>query len=103
MAETPATRSALTPLVMKVFCPFSTHPPALGVAVVRIPWRSLPAPGSLIAIALTSCPEQKPGSQRRLCSSVARAVRYGATTSVWSGNPTPLAPARVSSSLRTVL
>ena len=72
---TTITRSALMPLVMKVFDPLSTHPSPSRRAVVRMPCRSLPAPGSVIAIAVISSPRQKPGSQRCFCSSVARSRR----------------------------
>jgi len=47
----------------------------LSTAVVRMPCRSEPAPGSVIAIAVIVSPVTQPGSQRRFCSSVARLVR----------------------------
>jgi hypothetical protein len=72
---TTTTRSACSPLVMKVFCPLSMYESPSRTAVVRTPARSLPAPGSLIAIAVISSPEQKPGSHRLRCSSVVRSVR----------------------------
>ena len=58
---TTITRSALIPLVMNVFEPLSTQPSPSLRAVVRMPCRSLPAPGSVIAIAVISSPLQKPG------------------------------------------
>ena len=63
------------PLVMNVFEPLSTHPSPSLRAVVWMPCRSLPAPGSVIAMAVISSPLQKPGSQRCFCSSVARSRR----------------------------
>lgn len=39
---------------------------------------------SVIAIAETSSPLQKPGSQRRFCSGVASEVRYGPIMSLCS-------------------
>ncbi|GAA3076087.1 hypothetical protein GCM10020254_19990 [Streptomyces goshikiensis] len=60
---------------MKVLEPFRTQWSPRSSAVVRIPWRSEPAPGSVIAMAVIVSPEQKPGSQRRFCSSVASEVR----------------------------
>ena len=63
------------PLEMKVLEPLSSQWSPWSSAVVRMPWRSEPAPGSVIAMAVMISPEQKPGSQRRFCSSVASAVR----------------------------
>jgi hypothetical protein len=63
------------PLVMNVFAPLSTHPSPSLTARVLMPCRSLPVPGSLIAIAVISSPLQKPGSQRCFCSSVAKRSR----------------------------
>ncbi len=45
--------------------------------------RSEPPLGSVIAIAVTISPVQKPGSQRSRCSSVVSSIRYGATMSAW--------------------
>lgn len=63
------------PLEMNVLEPFSSQWSPLSSAVVRMPWRSEPAPGSVIAMAVMISPLQKPGSQRRFCSSVASPVR----------------------------
>ena len=63
------------PLVMNVLDPLSTHPSPSLRAVVWMPCRSLPAPGSVIAIAVISSPLAKPGSHRRFCSSVVRSTR----------------------------
>jgi hypothetical protein len=68
-----------------------------------MPCRSEPAPGSVIAIADTSSPDTSPGSHRCFCSSVASAEMYGTITSLCTGKPTPLAPARAISSVRTTL
>ena len=46
------TRSASPPLVMKVFCPLTTSSLPLRSAVVRIACRSLPVPGSVMAMAV---------------------------------------------------
>ncbi len=81
------------PLLMKVFAPFSSHPPGVRVALVRTPRRSLPAPGSVIAIAATSSPDVMPGTQRPSCSGVASSAKYGPQTSLWTVNPGPVAPA----------
>jgi hypothetical protein len=45
----------------------------LSTAEVRMPCRSDPAPGSVIAIAEIRSPETSPGSQRCFCSSFASA------------------------------
>jgi hypothetical protein len=68
-----------------------------------MPWRSLPAPGSVIAIAVTVSPDTQPGSQRRFCSGVPSETRYGAMMSVCTENPGPEAPDRVCSSDTTWL
>ena len=44
------------------------------IAVVRMPCRSLPAPGSVIAIAPMHSPVAIGGSQRLCCSSVPRST-----------------------------
>ncbi len=69
------TRSAVLPLVMKVLDPSITHASPSRTAVVRRAARSLPPPGSVIAIAVVSSPLAKPGSQRTFCSSVVRSTR----------------------------
>ena len=71
--------------------------------MVRTPCRSLPAPGSVIAIAVIVSPDTHPGSQRCFCSSVPMLVMYGTMMSVCTENPGPLAPARVCSSERITL
>ena len=59
------------PLEMKVLLPESRQPPSLvGTARVRVPARSLPAPGSVIAMASTASPDTAFGSQRAFCSAV---------------------------------
>lgn len=63
------------PLEMNVLEPLRTQWSPRSSALVRMPWRSEPAPGSVIAMAVMVSPVQKPGSQRRFCSSVAREVR----------------------------
>ena len=49
------------PLVMNVFDPLSTQPSPSLRAVVWMPCRSLPAPGSVMAMAVISSPLVKPG------------------------------------------
>ncbi len=98
---TTITRSALIPLVMNVLEPDSTQPSPSRRAVVVMPCRSDPVPGSVIAIAVIISPLTNPGSQRAFCSSVVSRSRYGATTSLCSWKPTPVAPTRVSSSPMT--
>ena len=86
------TRSALIPLLMKVFCPLSTYASPSRIAVVRMPWRSEPAPGSVIAIAVISEPSQNPGSQRAFCSSWPVAAGSRRRCRCGRRSPTPLAP-----------
>ena len=64
------TRSALIPLVMNVFEPFTRKWPFSRRALVDMPARSEPMPGSVIAIAVISSPETIPPSQRSRCSVV---------------------------------
>lgn len=68
-----------------------------------MPCRSLPAPGSVIAIAEISSPLTSPGSQRRFCSSVPSWLMYGTMMSVCTEKPRPLACARLISSASTML
>ena len=77
------TRSALYPLVMKVFEPFRIQSSPSRTAVVLSAARSEPPLGSVIAIAQTSSPVQNRGSQRAFCSSVVSSTRYGAQTLPW--------------------
>ncbi len=91
------------PLVMNVLDPDSTQSPPSRRAVVRRPCRSEQAPGSVMAIAVIISPRTNGGSHRFFCSSVVRSSRYGAITSLCRVKPTPLAPARVSSSPTTQL
>ena len=62
-------RLAVWPLVMKVLLPLMTYWFPSKRAVVRTPCRSEPAPGSVMAMALTSSQVAMRGSQRRFCSS----------------------------------
>ena len=96
---TTMTRSHSWPLEMNVFWPFSTYPAPSRTAVVWMPCRSLPAPGSLIAMAVISSPEQYPGSQRSFCSVLHNRAKYCPLMSLCTANPGPVAPARASSSL----
>ena len=68
---------------MKVFEPFTIQSSPSRTAVVLSAARSEPPLGSVMPMAVTISPVQKPGSQRCFCSSVHRSRRYGATTSPW--------------------
>ena len=63
-------RSASDPLEMKVLAPLMTYSSPSRSAVVLMLFRSEPAPGSVIAIAVIISPLASFGSQRRRCSSV---------------------------------
>src|ERR1035437_3116141 len=75
---TTTTRSQLRPLLMKVLLPLITYSSPCLTALVRIAFRSEPAPGSLMAIARMHSPLAHLGSQRRFCSSDPRRRIYGA-------------------------
>ncbi|SKU38751.1 Uncharacterised protein [Mycobacteroides abscessus subsp. abscessus] len=60
-------------------------------------------PGSVMAMAEISSPEQKPGNQRAFCSSLARSRKYGPATSLCRLNPTPVWRPLVTSSVMIVL
>ena len=68
-----------------------------------MPARSLPVPGSVMAIAPIRSPEAKPGSQRGRCAEVVSDVKYGAMTSLCKLNAGVPGPARASSSVTTAL
>ena len=72
---TTITRSELMPLVMNVLAPLSTQASPSLTATVRMPCRSLPAPGSVIAIAPMHSPVAMGGSHRAFCSCVPRSTR----------------------------
>ncbi len=55
--------------------PLRIHSSPLRTAVVRIPARSDPVPGSVIATAVSRLPSAKPGNQRSRCSSFAQFKR----------------------------
>ncbi len=102
---TTTTRSQLMPDEMNVLEPLtiqsaSLRPPSR-TPEVRMPARSLPAPGSVIAIATIVSPLMMPGSQRCFCSSLPGALKYGPTTSFCSaqGRGRPLPTWGVSSSM----
>jgi len=59
-----------------------------------MPCRSLPVPGSVIAIAVMISPVQNCGSQRCFCSSLASRTRYGRTTSLVQAEPDPAVATR---------
>ena len=62
-------------------------------------------PGSVMAMAVISSPEQMPGSQRSFCSSVHSERKYGRQMSLCSVQPSPaaLTPPRWTSSAMTRL
>src|SRR5664279_1362419 len=101
--HTTRTKSALMPFVMKVLDPLMTYSSPSLTAVVWMPCRSDPVPGSVIAMAVIISPEQNVGNQRAFCSSLQYLSRYPDTRSVWIAKPTPLAPTLVSSSCNTAL
>src|ERR1700744_328597 len=100
---TTMTRSALMPEEMNVLAPDRTQSSPSRSAWVRIPARSLPAPGSLIAIAPIRSPAANPGSQRCCCSGVLSEIRYGATMSLCRVNAGAPGPPTASSSATTAL
>src|ERR1700761_8981819 len=100
---TTMTRSALMPEEMNVLAPDSTQSSPSRSAWVRTPARSLPAPGSLIAIAPMRSPAANPGSQRCCCAGVLSEIRYGATMSLCRVNAGVPGPATASSSATTAL
>ena len=55
------TRSQITPLEMKVLVPLRATSSPSSAAVVVIEARSLPAPGSVMATAVTMSPLTQPG------------------------------------------
>ena len=65
------TRSATWPLVMKILPPSSRQPPSVRRARLFMAARSLPAPGSVMAMAPSTSPLAMAGSQRCCCSGVA--------------------------------
>ena len=73
--QTTITQSALMPLVMNVLAPLMTYSSPSRLAVVWMPWRSEPVPGSVMAIAVIISPVQNFGYQRFFCSSVAYRCR----------------------------
>ncbi|MNV89838.1 hypothetical protein D3C71_1841690 [compost metagenome] len=68
--QTTRIRSAVSPLLMKVLLPLMTYSSPSRTAVVRTAFRSLPVPGSVMAMARMVSPEAAPGSHLRFCSSV---------------------------------
>jgi hypothetical protein len=67
---------------MNVLEPLTIQSSPSRTADVRMPARSLPAPGSVIATAMMVSPLVMPGSQRCFCSSFVRSLKYGPTTSL---------------------
>ena len=77
-ASSPVRASTVTPklrsvpaLVMKAFCPLSTHPPDTCSALVRSDRTSEPAPGSVSPNAPSCRPSASGRSHRSRCSSSA--------------------------------
>ena len=63
------------PEEMNVLEPLTIQSSPSRTAEVRMPARSLPAPGSVIAMAMISSPLAMPGSQRCFCSSLHRSLK----------------------------
>ena len=76
----------------------ASSPEPSRTAEVRMPARSLPAPGSVIATAMIVSPLVMPGSQRFFCSSLVRSLKYGPTTSLCRLSAGPGTPALAISS-----
>src|ERR1700730_16909963 len=68
---TTMTRSHIWPFEMNVFWPEMTYSSPWRSARVRMPCRSLPVPGSVMAIAQPISPEPMRGSHFFFCSSLA--------------------------------
>ncbi len=60
---------------MNVFAPLITHSSPSRTAFVVIPWRSEPAPGSVIAIAPIIAPEARPVRYFSFWACVPKAMR----------------------------
>lgn len=73
-------------------------PSSESLAVVFMPARSEPVPGSVMAMAYIEAPLTKSGSQRFFCSSVAYAFRYGRQSATCTPEPPKETPARAHSS-----
>ena len=78
--------SQLIPEEINVLEPLMIQSSPSRTPVVLIPARSLPAPGSVMAIATMVSPVMMPGSQRAFCSSFERLLKYGPTTSFCRDN-----------------
>ena len=59
------------PPVMNVLAPLTIQSSPSRTAVVRMPARSDPVPGSVMATAVSSVPAASPGNQRSRCSAFA--------------------------------
>ena len=79
--QTTMIMSQFRPLLMKVLLPLMTYSSPSRTAVVRIAFRSLPPPGSVMAMARIVSPRQISGSHCCFCSSVPRRTMYGAMMS----------------------
>ena len=97
------TKSARTPLVMKVFEPLTTQPPSTGSALVRMPATSEPASGSVIPSAAMRSPRMAGARKRCFCSSVPNFQTGGVAIPMWAPIPaaSPPDPQRESSSEST--
>ena len=100
------TRSALIPLVMNVFEPSTTYTSPSRRAVVRIPARSEPIPGSVMATAVIELAGRDAGQPARLL--LVGGEGRGSTAGTMSlcrpsPRPKPVAPTRAVSSPITTL
>ena len=91
--NSPKALSPNTARELQIFCPFSSQPPSVLVAVDRSEARSLPDSGSDQACAQISSPLAIFGSTRSSCSSVPCANRVGASIDVPFALARPGAPA----------
>ncbi len=76
-------------------------PSSESLAVVFMPARSEPVPGSVIASAHISSPETNFGRKRFFCSSEASILMYGRPSSTCTPEPPNCTPARAVSSYIT--
>ena len=86
---------------MNVFAPPSTLPRRRAPRTTGSPCRSLPVPGSFIAMCGDDLAAAEPGSQRGAAPTCTTAAGRARGCSLCSGKPTPDAPARASSSPRS--
>ncbi|SPZ25630.1 Uncharacterised protein [Klebsiella pneumoniae] len=92
------TRSASRPLEMNTLEPLSSQWSPLSTAVLRMPARSEPADGSVMATARMVSPRTIPGNRRAFCSALPYSAMYGPHNAECSGIMKPGSLIRASSS-----